>query len=240
MKLARGKSYMTTATREEVEASVELSPLVVLTPYRSRCSDAFDGSGRTTPRRLLESLDGADVAHVLVEDCELMEEFGYLDDLQTLVQRGVSLVLLNTRESPRFVEAAVLSLNRLFIRLEGDDRFVALFVLCRIYGRIVVVCRETRRVEMFAEIFRLEVDAVHHGERVQGRVVVVMDRFVDADCEKLFYIGEGSNGLRRTAFNLGRAGKFLHRIRDVCAALSHAVVSGKRELNMRRFDGVDR
>lgn len=240
IKLTKGRDYITTALKEEIQEVTGLRPFVVLTPYKSRCSSSSN-TVVATPRHLLDNPCG-DVSHVFVEDIELMEDFGYMEDLQRLRSMGTSFVLLNTRTAPGFIaDPVLLCMNRYFVELQGDDRYVALFILCKIYGDVTVVCRDVKRVRMFSDIFKLNSTVVSHTETIEReKILVVMDHAVDAECERLFYIGVACDNARKISLGLDKAGKYLSRIRDVCVALTHAVVSGKRQLNMNRFCNIDK
>ncbi|UYI27539.1 hypothetical protein J0A71_06g14120 [Encephalitozoon cuniculi] len=247
MELASGVDYIIRGSRRDIERLLCLpKPTITLTPYKSRCSDLGwreDGQDAvTTPKGLAENLGEMRSSHVLVEDCELMEYFGYLGDLMYLKSRGVSFVLLNVQRIPKFVEDPVfLSSNRCFIRAIGDERYAVIFALCRIYRSIRVICKDVERVRMFSEIFKLSLDAVSHGSGMEGGgVVVVMDRFVDVECEKLFYIGRECKGMKTVVLDMSKIGKFLYRIRDVCNMLSPAVVRGRKEFNINRFHDIDK
>lgn len=247
-RVLESRNYVSTATKEEIQDAVELpSPCIVLTPYKTKCSDlreqgVYGRETRMTPRQLLSEVDRAGVSHVLVEDSEVMEEFGYLEDLERLNTKGVFFILPNVQSPPSFAaDPLVLPVNRYLLRLAGDERYVALFILCKIYGRVTVVCKDARRIEMFSTILGLDVVAMRHGEEADNmKVVVMMDRFVGVPCERLFYIGGPCEGLRRISLDVGKAGKYLCRIKDVCRALSRSVVSGRKELNMERFRNIDR
>lgn len=246
IELLRGVDYAISGSIDDVECSLRLpSPLVILTPYKSKCPDSACRSGDVkrivmTPRRLAESLKGVGHTHVVVENCELMAGFGYSGDLEYLKSKGVSFVLLNARRTSGFVEKVVfLSSNRYFVEARGDERYVVVFALCRIYGEICVISKDVERMRMFSEIFKLNV-AVSRGDEDGYRIVAVMDEPVDVKCEKLFYIGEKYSGARTVKLDMGKVGKYVHRIRDVCSMLTPAVVKGKKRLEAGRFRGIEK
>jgi hypothetical protein len=246
VELDERKSYITTASEKEIRSLVQLkAPVILLTPHKSKCTGLDDLAGdslRATPAQLLQRMGEIAVPHVLVEECELMAAYGYTEDLELLSSR-FSFVVLNAGEAPSFVrDAQVLNTRRCFIRLGGDDRYIAVFVLCKIYSRALVVCNNPRRVELFAEILGLDCRARSHRDEMDAgtRVCILMDRMADVECEKLFYIGNRCGEIEEMYFDMGKAGKYIHRVRCVCEALTPAVVSGRKELNRNRFININK
>ncbi|KAH9411543.1 hypothetical protein HK407_04g06450 [Ordospora pajunii] len=258
IELSAGIDYMVRGARSRVADSVCLPmPVVVVSPYKSKCLDIVSvvrGMHEiiVTPKDLVELLSRTDrdndytelseQTHIIVEDGEFMEPFGYLPALLELKRRGKSFIILNMNSLPVFASSAIgLPLDRYFIQASGDDRYAAVFMLCRIYKKVCIVCREDKRMRMFADIFKLDMLVCRHDDADIGRgVVVVMDEFRELECEVLFYIGKLCKGLSRKKLDTSRIGKYLYRIRDVCGALSPNVVSGKQNLDVGRFCNIDR
>ncbi|KAM0672044.1 hypothetical protein CWI42_042020 [Ordospora colligata] len=257
IELCVGIDYMARGSRSKITDSVCIrKPVVVVSPYKSKCLDimiAVKGMQEivVTPNDLVELLDGVDgdnyaelskQTHIIVENGQLMESFGYLPELLELKRRGKSFVILNMSSQPVFASnAVVLTLDKYFIEANGDDRYAVVFMLCRIYKRVCIVCREYKRMRMFADIFKLEVLVCRHKDvNVGSGVVVVMDEFREFECEVLFYIGKSCKGLQRKRLDASKMGKYLYRVRDVCGALSPNVVSGKQKLDAGRFCNIDR
>jgi hypothetical protein len=238
------KNYISTASEGEVHALVELrAPVILLTPHKSRCTGLDDLTRRelkATPTQLLRNIDKISLSHVLVEDSDMMGAYGYTDDLAEL-QKRVFFIVLKCKEPPCFVrDARVLNTRRCFIRLSKDDRYIAVFVLCRIYSGALVVCSNPRKARLFADILKLDCQVQSHGESVSTRICILLDKLVEVECEQLFYIGERCDEMEETYFDMGRAGKYIYRVRCVCEALTPAVVSGRAELGKNRFININR
>ncbi|WEL38503.1 hypothetical protein PFJ87_04g01790 [Encephalitozoon hellem] len=247
MELEKGIDYIFCGSRKEMECTLRIPrPVITLTPYKSKCSDLIcwvDGKDIVmTPKDLAKNLERMGGKHVVVENCELMEVFGYLSDMMYLKRKEISFILLNAQRTPPFAEDPVfLSNSRYFIRARGDERYAVIFALHKIYKNMWVVCKNVERMRMFSEVFKLELVVVKHGDDVKGRgVVAVMDGFVNVECEKLFYVGEECKGMKPMVLEMGKIGKFLHRIRDVCSMLSPAVVKGKRRLDINRLCNIEK
>ncbi|AFN82919.1 hypothetical protein EROM_041550 [Encephalitozoon romaleae SJ-2008] len=247
MELVKGTDYIFCGSRKDIECTLRLPrPIIILTPYKSRCSALIcwrDGNDIImTPRDLSKNLDRMNGGHVVVENCELMEDFGYLPDLIDLRGKNISFILLNAQKAPRFAENPVLLSNsRHFIRAKGDERYAVIFALHKIYKNMWIVCKSVEKMNMFSKIFKLDLTVVKHGDDVKGKgVVVVMDELVNIECEELFYVGEECKGMRPLVLDMSKIGKFLYRIRDVCNMLSPAVIQGKRRLDINRLWNIEK
>ncbi|ADM11440.1 uncharacterized protein Eint_041530 [Encephalitozoon intestinalis ATCC 50506] len=248
MEVKNGIDYVFRGSRDEVKQTFKFQgSAIVLTPYRSKCSGLayLEDSEEIvmTPKMALErSFDKMKGGHVIVEDCELMDGFGYMEDLICLKRKGISFILLNAQKVPKFAENPVfISSNRYFIKATKDERYAAIFALCKIYKNVCIICKDVERMKMFSEIFKLNLDVVGHGDAVDGRsVVIVMDGLVNIKCEKLFYVGDKCKGMKTMVLDTSKIGKFLYRVRDVCNMLSPGVVRGKKELNINRFRGIEK
>lgn len=247
--LLENEDYYTSATLEEAKTALGKNvSRVVLTPFKTKCSNleeklAEEGDAEifATPTQLLSQINNFKSTHILVEKGCLMADFGYLASLKELKEHNVSFILLEADKPMVFApKAQVINLCKYFLKFHGDDRFVALFILAKIYPKITVISNNPKKIEIFSKIFKLTVvSETKDSYPGYAEVCVVMDEFIDTEAERIFYIGPTCGFLAPTKFDLKKAGKYVVRVRDVCKSLTYPVITGKRQINWARFANID-
>lgn len=212
------KSYSTTTTIENLIENLFLicNHVPVITPYASKSQSndqIFEELNKEksyatmTVPQYLEFKDNFDSSHIVIENADLLESFGYkIEDLDkpVIINEGS-----NTFEK--------LPLCRFFIKAEDSDKFVALFILSKIFD-IAVITKDTDKMKIFCKVFRLDCKIYDLNEdisKIDQEGVILFDCFKDIRAERIFFIGKKSYKTPQLDLDLKEAGKFKYRIHNV-------------------------
>lgn len=248
------QSYSTTTTLENIVENLQLSfnHVPILTPFASK-SESIEhikeklNSGKSASIMDLNTylqLEGSfDCSHAILLEKELLGKF----DVDISLMKKPYIVIedkSSTGDLPK-IQLCKFSIKRL-----GEDAFVALFILAKLFSG-TVIARRTERLKIFVKVFQIEwnvvsfseLDALESNDSI-GECVAVMDRYSSAEGEKIpraermFCIGFSPMEYEPFNMDLSLAGKYKYRIGDVYRSITPAVMKGAKPFDYKRFSNI--
>lgn len=184
--------------------------------------------------------DSFDCSHVLVPDYHLLSTFGYSPD--DFGGRPLIVVTSQTVHADYPRHLSRLPLCAFHITAQKNDRFVALFILSRLYTTAIFT-REAERVRIFCELLQISGRVYSYDDDVSHPIeeecAVFLDGPKDVSAERCFVVDHRpSPDIEELRLDMALAGKYKYRIQDLMRRLSPAVVSGRRALDLSKFMGI--
>lgn len=225
LELDKMKSYSTTTTIENITENLQLTfnKVPIVTPYSSKCMEDSEIKNllknekaviRLTITKYLGLKDSFDCSHVVIEDFNLLGQFGY-------DWKDIDKPVIVDQKADCFEK---IQLFKFFIKAEKSDSFVALYLISQMF-KTAVVTKDPERMEMFCKVFRMncEVYDYEYQDEIDSECVVLMGFPKKINSERVFLIGKKSYGFPSLNLNVNDAGKFKYRINDVVRDLfSHS------------------
>jgi hypothetical protein len=238
LSLDASKSYVTSTTIDNLLENLELSfkRIPIITPYASKSEDISNmdndskKSFRITLPIYLQNAESFDCSHVVVEDYDLMEDFGYkVEDIK-------KPIISTSNKS----NANVLHLCSFFIKAEKNERFMVLYILSRFF-KITVFSKEEEKARIFCRVFDIDCDIMSYEDEVSdAECCIFLDGYKKVDSERVFVIGTKSYGLDKLTIDINSIGKYKYRINDVMQAISPSVIKHKRQFDYNRFININK
>lgn len=244
LRLSKEKSYRTSATAQNLIENLHLSfnHVPVLTPFSSRADSLESVKLGLTRHKSAPTMDLStfmqlesffDCTHVVLAEADLFDKFGM--DLSVLSRPCIVLGERPGHDLP------LLQLCNLSLSYQGEDAFVALFILTRLF-KGTVVTRRTEKVEIFFKVLGIEWRIVKPEEGVEytDECVVVLGKCPGLETalstvERVFWIGAAGQGSQPFQLDLGLAGKYKYRVGDLYRCITPAVMKGVKEFDYSRF-----
>ncbi|TBU01366.1 hypothetical protein CWI39_1405p0020 [Hamiltosporidium magnivora] len=280
--ISKNTDYITTRSTEDMVSDILpiFENITILSVYKQRCLDLFKILNKTrkcklfdtpvispeisifTPRLFLENIEEAGQSKLLVlDDCHLFIDFGYLDIMKEIKNRGYNFIgctkLITDME---FMKNPIILTNGFsyFIKCHKNEAFQALFVIFNfkmLKGSVCLVVdpKLIRKFYIFLQVFGVDCCYYKKGNQAVSicseeevdsdfkvnNLIIVGKKSVDCQFENIIYLSNQEiEGIRPYNLDYTKIEKYNYRINDVLRSITPSVIKGVKDFDYERFKNI--
>lgn len=243
-------NYITRHSVNTLLDNITFSISIILSPHKSLSSDieytleVYKKTGRgriiTTPKEFVikhnfikNLLNVLMPSHLLVEDYDVMDTFGYSSYLKDIKEMKYNFIYITTSTVP---ECKLLNFYRYVIKCRDKDYFYYIYLLYLKYTtNLVILCRNVKRMNLFCDILNIKcIIDTEYKDEYYNSVCVVTEEYKEIE-GFVIYLGLDCTGIEMKVLENYR---ILYRIKDLVKSLTKDVVNGRKKINSDRFKNI--